>query len=533
MPDMSVATATRSGSASAGPDRVVPVTDSGAAQVLRLTGVTKRFPGVVALDDVTFELRPGTVTALVGENGAGKSTLLKVLGGDYQPDAGQITVGGKTLRFHTPAEAHAAGIRVIAQEPDIVPYTTVAENIYVGNLPQRARWLNSGELYRRAAAEISRVGFDSVLSATEIGIDLTAAQRQLVEIMRTMVSDATIIAFDEPTSSLSDHEVNLLFELIRRLKAEGKAIAYVSHRLAEIFDIADEVVILRDGLVVARKLMSEVDSASLVKLMVGRDLSQVFAHTAHTTDRVVLQVDRLTSPDVRDISLTVHAGEIVALAGLVGAGRSELARAIVGDLPITSGTVLMDGDPIRLRQPSDGVRAGIGYAPEERKKDALFMLRSVRDNATLVILKTMSKFRFIDFAKEKRVGDENLDKLDVRTPSYDRIVSTLSGGNQQKVVLARWLAARPEALILDEPTRGIDVGAKAEIYEIMEGLAADGVAILMISSELPEVLGIADRIIVMQNGHLTGELSRAEATEEKILALAMADDLAADTKGTK
>jgi len=493
---------------------------------LKLTNVTKRFPGVVALDKVSFELKPGTVTALVGENGAGKSTLLKVLGGDYQPDAGEINLGGKVMRFRTPADAHQAGVRVIAQEPDIVPYTSVAENIYVGRLPQRTRWLKNKQLYQQAAADLARVGFDSVLRPTQIGINLTAAQRQLVEIMRTVVSDATIIAFDEPTSSLSDHEVNLLFTLIRQLKAEGKAIAYVSHRLAEIFEVADEVVILRDGETVAQKAIADVDNASLVKLMVGRDLSQVFDHHSATTDTTVLEVRHLTSPDVRDISLKVNAGEIVALAGLVGAGRSELAGAIVGDLPISSGEVLVEGKRVRLHEPSNGIRAGIGYAPEDRKRDALFMLRSIRDNSSLVILKKLTHFRFIHFAKERALADEYLGRLRVRTPSYDRLISTLSGGNQQKAVLARWLAARPKVLILDEPTRGIDVGAKAEIYEIMEGLAADGVAILMISSELPEILGIADRILVMQNGHLTGELNRADATEEKILALAMADDLA-------
>jgi len=500
---------------------------------LRLTGVTKRFPGVVALDDVSFELKPGVVTALVGENGAGKSTLLKVLGGDYQPDEGEINLGSKVVRFRTPADAHDAGVRVIAQEPDIVPYTSVAENIYVGNLPQRARWLQSGALYQKADADLKRVGFDSVLRSSDIGINLTAAQRQLVEIMRTMVSDATIIAFDEPTSSLSDHEVNLLFTLIRQLKAEGKAIVYVSHRLAEIFEVADEVVVLRDGKTITQKAIADVDNASLVKFMVGRDLSQVFDHKASTTDKVMLEVDNLTSPDVRDISLTVNAGEIVALAGLVGAGRSELAGAIVGDLPVTSGSVLVDGVKVHLRQPANGIRAGIGYAPEERKRDALFMLRSIRDNASLVILKKLSRLRFINFTAEKETTDDYLGRLRVRTPSYDRLVSTLSGGNQQKAVLARWLAARPKVLVLDEPTRGIDVGAKAEIYEIMEGLAAGGMAILMISSELPEILGIADRIVVMQNGHLTGELNRAEATEEKILALAMADDLAAERQETK
>ena len=505
--------------------------DGGVARVLNMTGVTKRFPGVVALDKVSFELKPGMVTALVGENGAGKSTLLKVLGGDYQPDEGAISLDGHVVRFRAPADAAAAGIHIIPQEPDIVPYTSVAENIFVGHLPQSARMFQSNKLYQTVDAELQRVGFGSVLNANQIGIDLTAAQRQLVEIMRAMVSDATIIAFDEPTSSLSDHEVNLLFDLIRNLRAEGKAIAYVSHRLAEIFEIADEVVILRDGKVVAQKPMSEVDSASLVRYMVGRDLSQVFHHQGSVTDRVALEVQHLTSPDVRDISLKVHAGEIVALAGLVGAGRTELAGAIVGDLHITSGSVMVEGTRVRLREPSNGIRAGMGYAPEERKKDALFMLRSVRDNATLVILKSLTTLRFINFAKEKELGDEYLDRLDVRTSSYERLVSTLSGGNQQKVVLARWLAAHPKVLILDEPTRGIDVGAKAEIYEIMEGLAANGVAILMISSELPEILGIADRIIVMQNGHLTGELNRSEATEEKILALVMADDLAAEKEG--
>jgi ABC-type sugar transport system ATPase subunit len=493
---------------------------------LSVSGISKRFAGVRALNDVTLDFPGGAVTALMGENGAGKSTLIKIMSGDYSPDEGEVIFDGHPLRLHTPADARNAGIRVIPQEPEIVPHVSVAENVYLGALPRKAgRGLDRAVLGRRVRADLRRLGFESVIDPNTLGSRLTAAQRQLVEILRALTTDAKVIAFDEPTSSLSEHEVEALFTLIRRLREDGLAVIYVSHRLQEIFQLADRIAVLRDGGLVGVREAAETDENEIVRMMVGRDLSAMFAREHSSTGTVVLEVDHVTTDDVRDISFTVNAGEVVALAGLVGAGRSELAGALVGDLPIRSGEVRVEGRRVRLRQPRDAVRAGMGYAPEERKAQALLLERSVRDNTSLVVLDRLRRFRFVRRAEERRLTREYVDRLNVRTPTIEHEVRKLSGGNQQKVVLARWLARRPKVLILDEPTRGIDVGAKAEIYHLIDGLARAGVAVLVISSELPEVLGLADRVIVMQNGHVTGELARADASEEAILGLAMAEDL--------
>ncbi|MCW2947842.1 MAG: transporter [Actinoallomurus sp.] len=493
---------------------------------LRAVGISKRFAGVRALNDVTLDFPSGTVTALMGENGAGKSTLIKILNGDYLPDDGEIVLDGRPVRLHSPADARQAGIRVIPQEPEIVPHVSVAENVYLGALPRKAgRALDRAALRRRVREDLLRLGFERVLSPDTLGSRLTSAQRQLVEILRALTTDAKVIAFDEPTSSLSEHEVEALFTLIRRLREEGLAVIYVSHRMQEIFQLADRVAVLRDGALAGVRDAAATDENEIVRMMVGRDLSAMFAREHSATDQVILEVDAVTTDDVHDISLTVNAGEVVALAGLVGAGRSELAGALVGDLPIRSGQVRVEGRRVRLRQPRDAVRAGMGYAPEERKAQALLLERSVRDNISLVVLDRLRRFRFVRRAEERRLSREYVDRLNVRTPGIEHEVRKLSGGNQQKVVLARWLARAPKVLILDEPTRGIDVGAKAEIYHLIDDLARSGVAVLVISSELPEVLGLGDRIIVMQNGRVTGELDRADASEEAILELAMAEDL--------
>ncbi|MFJ7203423.1 sugar ABC transporter ATP-binding protein [Streptomyces sp. NPDC098789] len=493
---------------------------------LGVRDIVKSYGGVRALVGVSLDFPAGTVTALMGENGAGKSTLLKIICGDQGADSGAVRLDGVPLRLHSPADARAAGIRFIPQEPEIVPHLSVAENVYLGALPTRAgRRFDRPGLRRRLEADLLRIGFAEVLDADALGTDLTAAQRQLVEILRALTGEAKVIAFDEPTSSLSEHEVAALFALIRRLRAAGLAVVYVSHRMREIFQLADRVAVLRDGALVGVRVAADTDEGEIVRMMVGRKLSALFARTHAATDRVVLDVRGVRTDDVHDIDLQVRAGEVVALAGLVGAGRSELARALVGDLPLRAGSVSVDGRALRLRRPSDAVRAGIGLAPEERKAQALFMDRSVRDNTTLAVLGPLSRLRFVRRRAERRLAREFTDRLRVRTPSIEHPVRELSGGNQQKVVLARWLARRPKVLLLDEPTRGIDVGAKAEIYRIIADLAQAGVALLVISSELPEVLGLADRVVVMQDGRITGELSRAEATEERVLALAMADDL--------
>ncbi|MEU8518810.1 sugar ABC transporter ATP-binding protein [Streptomyces sp. NBC_01216] len=495
--------------------------------------VSKRFGAVCALEDVTLDFPAGQVTALMGENGAGKSTLLKILAGDHQPTEGSVVLDDRAAQLSSPTDARRLGIRIIPQEPEIIPHVSVAENVYAGLLPRRAgRRLDRAELRRRVTADLRRLGFDKVLDPDRLGSRLTPAQRQLVEILRALTGGAKVIAFDEPTSSLSEHEVEALFTLIRRLRDEGVAVVYVSHRMQEIFQLADRIAVLRDGTVAGVQKAATTNEGELVRLMVGRDLSTMFSRTRVPTGRLVLDVRGLTTDDVTGIDLRIHAGEVVGLAGLVGAGRSEMALALAGDRPVRSGTVTLDGKVLPSGDPGAVIRAGLGLAPEERKAQALFLHRSIRDNTSTVVLERLRRLRFVRRGAERELAQRYTDRLRVRTPSIEHEVRKLSGGNQQKVVLARWLARKPKVLILDEPTRGIDVGAKAEIYHIIADLAAEGIAVLVISSELPEVIGLADRVVVMQNGRVTGELARDQATEEAILNLAMADDLAsAPTSG--
>ncbi len=485
--------------------------------MLGVAHLSKRFDPVQALDDVTLDFPGGTVTALLGENGAGKSTLVRIIDGEHLPDTGQVLLDGQPVGLHSPRDARRHGIRVIPQEPEIVPHVSVAENVYIGAL-SKGFLFQGASLRKRVEQDIARLGFERMLRPDTLGRDLTPAQRQLVEILRALTTPAKVIAFDEPTSSLSEHEVTALFTLIRRLRDDGLAIIYVSHRLAEIFQIADRIAVLRDGKVAGVVAAQETTERAVVSMMVGRDLTTMFARDHVATTEPVLEVD-----EVNGISLTVHAGEVVALAGLVGAGRSEFCRALAGDLPIRGGTIKVDGQPVTIKHPWHAIRAGIVYAPEERKAQALLLGRPVRDNIVLAVLNRLRRWRFVRRRDESELARHFVNRLNVRTPTVGQLVSKLSGGNQQKVVLARWLARQPRLLILDEPTRGIDVGAKAEIYQIVAGLARDGMGILVVSSELPEVLGLADRIAVMKDGRITGVLGRAEASEEAILSLAMGE----------
>jgi L-arabinose transport system ATP-binding protein len=494
--------------------------------VLRMEGVAKRFGPVQALRGVSLAARRGEVLALMGENGAGKSTLLRLMSGVHQPDEGSIMVDGRPVVFSTPSAARACGVRVVVQEPEIIPDASVAENVYAGALPRRGRMFDRAGLYAQVTKDLARYGFTGVIRPEQSGRSLSPAQRQIVEILRALTGGARIVAFDEPTSSLSDHEVESLFRLISQLTAEGIAVIYISHRMKEIFRVATRILVLRDGASVGERMAAQTNDAELVRMMVGRDLAALFARSPRNIGRVVLRLRHVTTEDVSDISFEVRAGEVVALAGLVGAGRTELAHAVIGDTRILSGSVEVEGKRLRLRSPRDAVRAGVALAPEERKQQALLMKRSVRDNICLAVLSRLQKFRIVSRAEESRIARQYVQELRVRTPTIEQEVSTLSGGNQQKTVLARWLARQAKMLILDEPTRGVDVGAKADIYAIIDKLAAEGSAILVISSELPEVLGLADRIIVMQGGRVTGELSRAQATEEKILGLAILEDVA-------
>jgi L-arabinose transport system ATP-binding protein len=493
---------------------------------LVMEGVSKHFAGVQALREVGLIACAGEVLALMGENGAGKSTLLKIMSGAYAPDFGRIQIDGKPVMIAAPADARRLGVRVVAQEPEIIPYVSVAENIYAGALPRRGPLFDRGSLRAKVAADIERSGFLGMIDPDQLGNSLSPAQRQLVEILRALSGTVRVVAFDEPTSSLSDHEAETLFALIRRLTTAGIAVIYVSHRMKEILRIATRVVVLRDGQVVGERLAAETNEAELVRMMVGRDLSALYQRSPRSAGRTVLSVENASSAEVRDVSFEVRAGEVVVLAGLVGAGRTELARAIIGDAPLTSGKIRVDGRALRLRSPRDAIRAGMCLAPEERKSQALLMKRSVRDNISLAVLRRLSRLRVVNRREERRLAERYSRELHIRAPSIEDEVAALSGGNQQKTVLARWLARDSKLLILDEPTRGVDVGAKADIYAIIDRLASRGVAVLVISSELPEVLGLADRIVVMKAGRVSGAIDRADATEEKILSLAILEKAA-------
>ena len=487
--------------------------------MLEARGIGKSFGPVRALSGVDLQLRAGEVTAIMGENGAGKSTLLKILTGDYQPDAGTLELAGTEVHFTDPRHSRLAGLRVIAQEPEVIAHVSVAENIYVGAL--RGPLFDKRAVYAKTRADLAKYGFERLIRPEALGSTLSPAQRQIVEIMRALVDEPAVICFDEPTSSLGEDESGILFALIQRLRDEGVAIGYVSHRMQEIFQLADRITVLRDGALVGTKLTAETDHDELVRMMVGRDLSQFFHREPVVPGETVLELRGVSNEYVSGIDLMVRAGEVVGIAGLVGAGRSELMKTIVGDYSITSGEIVVSGRRVSFRSPGDAIAAGIGFAPEERKAEALVLQRPVRDNITLAVLKQLSRWIFLRAGAERALTADYISRLRIRTPSSEQLVGKLSGGNQQKVVLARWLATRPKLLVLDEPTRGVDVGAKAEIYAIIDELAHSGVAVLVVSSELPEVLGLADRISVMAGGRIVGELARAEATEEAILALAM------------
>jgi L-arabinose transport system ATP-binding protein len=490
-------------------------------EILKVEHLSKAFGVVQALSDVSLGFRAGEVLGLVGENGAGKSTLMRLLEGVFPPDEGTILVDGAPKIFREPKEAHAAGIRVIHQEPDIVPDLTVAENIFVGAMPRRLSiLLDWPRLEQQTRAVLARFGMAGSLNARDLCARLGPAQRQMIEIMRAVRAGGRLIAFDEPTSSLTDEEARHLFGTIRQLKAEGVSIVYISHRLNEIIELADRVAVLRDGRLVADRPAAGLTERAISQLMVGRELKDLFRRRKEAKHDAVLTVSGLSSGAVHDVSLTLHRGEVLGLGGLMGAGRSELARAIVGFDRRLSGEIVIDGKRLPANDVAASIAAGIGLAPEDRKSEALLLARSILDNATLCVPERISTAGLFDRRKAFAVVNPLSQKLSIRTPSLDQLVSKLSGGNQQKVVLARWLARQLKVIILDEPTRGIDIGAKAEIYQLIAELAASGIAVLLISSEMPELIGLADRVLVMAEGRITGELG-ADADEQSILALSM------------
>jgi ABC-type sugar transport system ATPase subunit len=489
--------------------------------ILTITGVGKAFPNVKALTGLDLDVRPGEVMAIVGENGAGKSTLLKILCGDYRLDEGKVVLDGHDMSHVGPLEARKAGFRLVRQEPEIVPHISAAENIFIGEWPSRGMRVDFDSMLQRATAMLRDIGFLEFLDPALEGSMLSPAQKHIVEISRALKDGVKVIAFDEPTSSLTGEETDRLFKLIRNLAARGLGVIYVSHRLHEVMEISDRVAILRDGHLVSVLQTSKCKVEEVVRLMVGRDLSNGFVRKETTRENVVLAVEGLSSPWHRNISFDIRAGEIVGFAGLVGAGRTELAKVIFGALPKDAGAISIDGSKVAIRSPSDAIAANIGFAPEDRKGEGLILVRSVLENASMAILSSLARFGVLNQARVANRIDPYIKSLEVKTPSLDQEVGKLSGGNQQKVVLARWLAAEPKLLILDEPTRAVDVGAKAEIYRLIDRLAAQGIAIMLISSELPELLGLSDRIIVMEGGRISEPVHKSNASEEIILELAL------------
>jgi rhamnose transport system ATP-binding protein len=490
--------------------------------LLSATGISKHYAGVHALKDVAFELLPGEVHALVGENGAGKSTLIKVITGAVTPDYGRLVVDGETVSKNSPAIARSLGIAAVYQQPALFPDLTVTENIGIA-LEGAGIWhkINWRERRRLAGELLDRTG-----AAIDPGREvrtLSMPEQQIVEIAKAIGARAKILILDEPTASLTEREVERLFRLLRTLRSEGAGIIYISHRLDEVSEIGDRVTVLRDGRSVATRDLRGVDRAELIRLMVGRDIDAIFPKREVEIGDVVLETRGLScrTRGLRNISIAVRRGEILGLAGLMGSGRTELAETLFGLSPADGGQMLLRGNPLRIGSPADAIDAGIAYLPEDRRQHGVVLDMPVAANASLAKLPAISPHGLIDFAAERILARTFVQKLRVKTASVYTETGALSGGNQQKVALARWLAIEPSVLILDEPTQGVDIGSKSEIHEMMVNLAERGLAIVMISSELPEILGMSDRIAVMHGGTIAGMLERAEATQERILALAL------------
>jgi ribose transport system ATP-binding protein len=493
--------------------------------VLRMESISKAFPGVQALEKVDFEAEAGEVVALVGENGAGKSTLMKILSGAYRKDAGRVILGGREVEIESPHHAQQLGIATVYQEFNLTPNQTVAANIYISREPRQqglGRYLNlvdRRKMEADAQQMLNRVG--ARISPTALVRDLSVAQRQMIEIAKALAVEARIIIMDEPTAALGEEEVEALFQIVNSLKAQGIVIIFITHRLEEMFRVADRVVILRDGRRVGELPIAEATTDRVIQLMVGRALTDIFQKEAAAIAAPVLEVKGLTRRGaVKDVSFTLRRGEILGFAGLVGAGRTETARLLFGADAKDSGEIRVDGRAVTIKSPQDAVTAGVGLVPEDRGLQGLVLKLPVQENIVLPTLDGHSRFGWVIPGQIQQTASKYVDWLSIRTPHLRQKAMFLSGGNQQKVVLAKWLASQPKVLILDEPTRGIDVGAKAEVHALMSKLAQSGMGIIMISSELPEILGMSDRILVMHEGSVAAILDRAEATQELIMAYA-------------
>ncbi|HET7219236.1 MAG TPA: sugar ABC transporter ATP-binding protein [Vicinamibacterales bacterium] len=500
------------------------------ATLLDATAVTKSFAGVQALRGVSFDLRAGEVHALLGENGAGKSTLIKIITGAVAPDSGSLLVAGQPVPHMTPALARSLGIAAIYQQPALFPDLTVAENIALA-LETAGAWspIDWRARRRRADALLARVG--APIDPDRLVESLSMPEQQIVEIAKAIGADAKIVIMDEPTAALTDREVEHLFQVVRLLRDGGAGIIYISHRLDEVFALADRITVLRDGETVATKEAAAVTRPELIAMMIGRALAAVFPKRttpAAPVRDVAIEVRRVSnrSAGVHDVTFQVRRGEILGIAGLVGSGRTQLAETIFGLTPADSGEILRDGRPVVIASPADAIRAGIAYVPEDRRQHGVVLDMSIAHNASLASLDRVAPRGLIDAAAERRSAQRYVDRFRIKSASVDADVGTLSGGNQQKVALARWLATSPAVLILDEPTQGVDVGSKAEIHALMQELAEQGLAIIMISSELPEIIGMSDRVAVMHAGGVRAILERDQATQARIMSLALAEDAA-------
>jgi rhamnose transport system ATP-binding protein len=492
--------------------------------IVELSGIAKQFGGVQALRGVDFSLFPGEVHALVGENGAGKSTLVKILAGIYRSDAGVVRVGGEVVELRSPTQAQSLGIAVVQQEPMLFPDLDVAENVFMGRHPRgrfgRVDWKR---MYREVDQLLASL--DVTLSSHTPVQGLSVAEQQLVEIAKALSLQARVLVLDEPTAALSAHEVEELFTIVRQLRERGVAILFVSHRLEEVFKLADRLTVLRDGTHIITAPVSEMNTEQIIKHMVGRELSNLYPKSEAVIGEVALEVRQLTRSGVfADVSFQLRRGEILGFSGLVGAGRTEMARVLFGIDRAESGEIWLKGKKVRIRSPQQAMEYGIAYVPEDRHQQGLVVNFSIAANVTLAILQQVSRLGLLDPRREQKIAGEYSSQLSIRSSGVEQLVNALSGGNQQKVVLSKWLATNPSVLILDEPTRGIDVGAKAEVHRIISDLAARGLAIILISSELPEVLAMADQIIVLHEGRVAGTFTRSEATQERVMFAATGQD---------
>ena len=488
--------------------------------LLEMKNITKTFPGVKALDNVNFRLKKGEVHALIGENGAGKSTLMKVLNGIHERDSGEIYLRGQGVRFNNTKEAQNAGLAIIHQELELIPHLNVAENIFLGREEKKGFLIDYNSLYKKTEDVLDMLGVN--IDPRAKIVDLNIGNQQMVEIAKAVSQEAEILVMDEPTSSLTNQEIDILFSLIKRLKEQGISIVYISHRLEEVFEICDRVTVLRDGQFVDEVRTEETDEDHLIKMMVGRTIEERFPEIKFNPEEEILKVKNLSVPNkLMEASFELRKGEILGIAGLMGSGRTELAKSLFGVYDDLEGDIIFKGEKININSPADAISYGIYYLSEDRKEEGLVLGLTVENNISLAVLRKMLKMQtFIDREEEKELALNYIDELNIKTPSEKQTVMNLSGGNQQKVVVSKLLSTNPEVVILDEPTRGIDVGAKREIYKLMHDLVAEGVAVILISSELPEVINLSNRVIVMHENKIMGELKADQTDQEAVMRLA-------------